>query len=1162
MRTAPQHADFSILRPVQPDPRDNNAEPFDKMRFMGLFSDMLKEQPVNSGLREVIAVQQCGALGICQTESFTFGGIHCARKRHVVRAVEVPGSPVVQEDFATFSGTDMIQCGPMGYVDSSETTMCILDPLVSPLAYILEGIKQAPLVPPALSNACQEVFHAPGTLSPDNGYHVDVTQGLIRYSSGRQYVEKFKTLLNSYIITEAKVMRADALGSAHDRRVLSAQLVACGKTMHRFIETNTRGDEMYGRHHVQGLYVFLDWGSYEVPIFWWLKMGLGKWVFQTADSLAIVLADLETDVPVELSAFDKRIGLMPGSNDLNIAESTSVLEFWSRINANELDIFEKTQQTLARTLSRKIEIAIGTLFVGGCVEVFTVDDTKVRELRILADPGNARLAVRRKKHQIEAMMHEVYASNPAPPPASVMLWAANGKTLPEDTTKKSLGAKMQYDNNRLLDPVNGLDSLLAFDPNKFTDFASLFPGIHEMRDGFLHFMIQRMLTDTNTLDEFSPLHSASARKKLQLYAANDKKGIKILRFDVEALLRQLEADSSTQRGMKTDILEYLALFDRTFEESPAGAALPEDPVAAFTVRPRNIALRPRAARCIFDKHDLQSLNVQASFSTFTTGPHVTLGIGDQAYEQAMCMPTANVQKFGHTHPGPGIDSHFSSRLTPAGGRCTLRDLGVYGPHTPFSSEPHSAGDVAPVPFTTFSDLAEPLRCFDRRDNQPPTTRAPEVDTSHASRPIYAGQHNLPEGYIESASRAEGVCVRIDSGCVTNFDKSITAALFNLAGAAAPHPVKLRYNSLEKNAYNQVNGRMWNNLQASAKNNFRSQRGLQPGALPDDLYDANLDFRNMMYSAQEQELYSTAGPDASQNHKTCGLKQMTWSAGLNVTAYVLNPLFAEAQFSHVIYNDRVLMRRKYSDSSEQQLFGHHFVGGEDSRDRFYQTTSPTPLFSHCPGLSASEPATAMHYFKKVSLTHGKDRMHERFHRFNQDILVNPDLTRTAFAKTVQPGEIFRGYANDQLNFMGSDCEKTNLWWGAGGFFDPSKDFYRTRGSMFLLFFKSTFRWTSSASFSSSRTQYDTSVTRGPLLDYNFIGPTSNPSGPGPTVGYAIGSAGLPDCFDYRNRRAQLTERVKNMDSRFISSTPCQAVPPGFSLCWASRACCAYAEIYAL
>ena len=196
MRSAPRHADFSILRPVQPDPREQHGEPFDKMRFMGLSGDMLKEQPANSGLRKVIAVQQCGVMGICQTEAFTFGGIHCTRKRHVVHTVEVLPAPppvvpaVVREDFATLSGNDMIQCGAMGYVDSSENTMYILDPLVSPLAYILEGIKQVPLVPPAVSNACQDVFYAPSTLASANGYLVDAAQGFIRYNSGRQTVRE------------------------------------------------------------------------------------------------------------------------------------------------------------------------------------------------------------------------------------------------------------------------------------------------------------------------------------------------------------------------------------------------------------------------------------------------------------------------------------------------------------------------------------------------------------------------------------------------------------------------------------------------------------------------------------------------------------------------------------------------------------------------------------------------------------------------------------------------------------------------------------------------------------------------------------------------------------------------------------------------------------
>jgi len=117
----------------------------------------------------------------------------------------------------------------------------------------------------------------------------------------------------------------------------------------------------------------------------------------------------------------------------------------------------------------------------------------------------------------------------------------------------------------------------------------------------------------------------------------------------------------------------------------------------------------------------------------------------------------------------------------------------------------------------------------------------------------------------------------------------------------------------------------------------------------------------------------------------------------------------------------------------------------------------------------------------------------------------------------------------------------------GFFNPSKDFYRTRGSMFLLFFKSTFRWTTPASFTSPRVGYDTSVTRGPLNNLNFFGKTMDPSS-GQLVRSTLstGPPGKPDCFDYNNRRAQLTSLVKTLDSTFIPSTLCQTVPPGFSL----------------
>jgi len=190
----------------------------------------------------------------------------------------------------------------------------------------------------------------------------------------------------------------------------------------------------------------------------------------------------------------------------------------------------------------------------------------------------------------------------------------------------------------------------------------------------------------------------------------------------------------------------------------------------------------------------------------------------------------------------------------------------------------------------------------------------------------------------------------------------------------------------------------------------------------------------------------------------------------------------------MYNDRVLLRRKYTDSTEQQLFGHHFMNGDASRDRYHQITAPTPLFSHCPGLAdASWPATNnyLHHFRTVKVDYGKHRMHERFHRFDQEILLTPDMSRTDYAKQIQSDK--EGYANDQLRLGWSlVCESLHFWWGAGDFFSPGSDYYRARAGMFLLFFKTNFRWMGPeyVFHTFKAIMQEGSVTRGPFENENF------------------------------------------------------------------------------
>jgi len=305
MRTAHQHKDFSTLRPIQPDIRDKGTAPFEKMRFMGMNNAMLKKQAENSGVREVIAVQQCGALGVCQTEAFTFAGIHCVRKRHVLAAANsgplLPSSGDPKTS-TTMDANDMIRCGPMGYIDSEESGMCVLDPLVVPMAYVLESIAS-----PGTGNACRTIFQQPSRVSGANGYTIDRDRGLIRYNAGRQDFKPFKLLLNSYMLADVSVLRNAVADTEDDRRNLNTDIILCSEVLHSFIDTNTQGEELYGRHHVQGLYVFLDWGSYEIPIFWWLKLVISKWVYRMKDSQQIRLADLDSDIPIDLAAFDERI---------------------------------------------------------------------------------------------------------------------------------------------------------------------------------------------------------------------------------------------------------------------------------------------------------------------------------------------------------------------------------------------------------------------------------------------------------------------------------------------------------------------------------------------------------------------------------------------------------------------------------------------------------------------------------------------------------------------------------------------------------------------------------------------------------------------------------------------------------------------------------------
>jgi hypothetical protein len=239
---------------------------------------------------------------------------------------------------------------------------------------------------------------------------------------------------------------------------------------------------------------------------------------------------------------------------------------------------------------------------------------------------------------------------------------------------------------------------------------------------------------------------------------------------------------------------------------------------------------------------------------------------------------------------------------------------------------------------------------------------PELDLTDGDHPRFVGEYYMgvpANGNSAPARPTDKLCHRIDSQCVQ--DK--TSKLF---GSLGKHAVDLRYDSLERNAYTQVNGRM---------------ADFSPEFLHGytDMYKQDLDMSEV-FATSTQDIWTSKVTQTPETNE-CKVHKITWPKGFKIVPYVLNSdqLGADVSFSHVIYNDRILQRRSYEDGTEQQLYAHHFVGGAPVRENGGQITSPTPLMSHC-GVAEN----SMHMFKKVSMeTIGRTRMYERYHRFDQN-----------------------------------------------------------------------------------------------------------------------------------------------------------------------------------
>ena len=1030
MRTAPRHSQFSMLKPVQADVDRRTSRTTiparDKLRFMGLEANMLKytapDATATTVTRQNLAVQQCADLGVCQTEIFTAAGTHHTRRKPNPSVPSPAGQPSV-----TVKVSDMTFCGPMGYKQNTLSGVkCVLDRAVAPIVYLLRDRALASNSAPIDDNACLNLYgrrwNAGAGMLILNG-NANGADNDITYEGGKAAIKlSLQTFLNSLIVMNQLPITVDRVKTGDNIYACTIDLVTYIEAQPHFYTKPQR---------VPGLYVMLEFGTYEIPLFWWLKYTLARTVFQCADALQVTTTRLCSPRILQIDAFQNRIAPSNVVPEGILTDGTTLREFWSRANVQELGLWTKSHDFVVAELARHIDATMQVSAVMGCVTEFSVDASKIQALRTAARENEYQQMINRR---LETTLDSVFTKR-----ENVILWGGLDGDEPSNVSSKGLSSAFQFSDTGLLADRNGLDSVLTFADDKFDTLAD--------DKGFMRTFLKRIFDNLIDVNKYNPLMNPDDQVETITHPDGMRKGIKILDLNFAMILDAMTGSNQIQDFTT----EFLGTYDKIFEDdrkmqSPSASA---NAAPVFTTGCQNQAECEGIIRthCIFDKHSRMALLQQGRSSGWDSTPaFVALYSSDSSrFRQIdMCMPSEDETLFGFSDPFTGTAS--MPETVYSGGRCSLADLSedAYGPGydlPPATVFGRNSGkneienpvrhNLPPWKLMSSGDVSlDDSRCGIAEDEGPPKlSDEPMVDNTDDNQARFVGDLYMTHSNQRSNTK---LCHRIDSRCVTP-TRTDSLKIF-----PDNHPAQMRYDRLDRNAHTQVNGRMWEKTPPSRPTRLTAEN------LYNDMFTQNLEI-SQVFATSTSDLW-TPRTEGTPNNE-CRVSKISWPVGLNVVPFVLNSaeLGNDVSFSHVIYNDRVLMRRIYDDGTEQQLYGHHFQGGKGDSNTRQQITSPTPLMSHC-----GESFGNMHKFKKVDMEPiGKVRMYERFHRFNQDIDFdsNFEYKRTKKDYLSDWSGAFLGGQNNAV----STLKNYYFFW---------KDDKSPAQSMLGLglFFNSRFRWT--------------------------------------------------------------------------------------------------------
>ena len=124
-----------------------------------------------------------------------------------------------------------------------------------------------------------------------------------------------------------------------DRVLASRNIHQCALDLAVYIENQPT---LYAKPRREtGLYVILDFGTYEIPIFWWLKYCLSAVVFEIAAVQEVTGARLNSEFRLPIDAFDSRISpqdVTSGGRDL---DGITLQQFWCASMRRSTDFWQE-----------------------------------------------------------------------------------------------------------------------------------------------------------------------------------------------------------------------------------------------------------------------------------------------------------------------------------------------------------------------------------------------------------------------------------------------------------------------------------------------------------------------------------------------------------------------------------------------------------------------------------------------------------------------------------------------------------------------------------------------------------------------------------------------------------------------------------------------------